>query len=385
MASFAQKLAATLTTHAWSSGGEELAVSPNNAEVHIYRASSASPQGWQRTSVLKKHDQRVSGLDWNPVPGRRQLFSCSHDRTAYVWAFDGAVGDWTPQIVVLRHDRAALAGKWSPSGDLIAVGSGSKTVCVCYFDTSNRWWTCKVIRRRHTSSVVALDWHPSGTLLATASTDGKFRVINANVNGTGQEATCQSSQFGEVLLEVDCGSTWVHDIAWSLDGSKLTACTHSCVVYVVDGLDPGDPQSFTSASSNVAMITLTTLPLKALLFISDHILLGAGFDAKVFSFTCAGAKGWRQSHAVDEQVSPDKAKGLGGHKRQSFIAKLGMFKSQVEKGQSGQAGKAAGHVIHKQPIISMRLLKESNRFSTCGLDGQVGVWNIAKLMASLPE
>lgn len=33
MASFAQKLAATLTTHAWSSGGEELAVSPNNAEV----------------------------------------------------------------------------------------------------------------------------------------------------------------------------------------------------------------------------------------------------------------------------------------------------------------------------------------------------------------
>lgn len=88
--------------------------------------------------------------------------------------------------------------------------------------------------------------------------------------GTGQEATCQSSQFGEVLLEVDCGSTWVHDIAWSLDGSKLAACTHSCVVYVVDGLDPGDPQSFTSASSNVAMITLTTLPLKALLFISDQ-------------------------------------------------------------------------------------------------------------------
>lgn len=57
----------------------------------------------------------------------------------------------------------------------------------------------------------------------------------------------------------------------------------------------------------------------------------------------------------------------------------------MSQGQSGQAGKAAGHVIHKQPIISMRLLKESNRFSTCGLDGQVGVWNIAKLMASLPE
>mmetsp|Transcript_24169 Transcript_24169/g.43032 ORF Transcript_24169/g.43032 Transcript_24169/m.43032 type:complete len:389 (-) Transcript_24169:1164-2330(-) len=386
MASFAQNLAATLTSHAWSPESDQLAVCPSSTKILIYTASPLSPKGWKRTATLQKHEQLVSGLDWSPVSGQRRLFSCSYDRTAHVWTFQDASQEWTPKIVLLRHDRAALTGKWSPSGNLIAVGSGSKTVCVCYYDTSNDWWACKVIRRRHESSVVALAWHPDSPLLATASTDGKFRVFNANIGETdsaGQAPTCLSDKFGERLLEVDCNSSWVHDVAWSLNGSKLAACSHNCTVFVVDGLDVNVPESFTQAASDVATVTLTTLPLKSILFVSESILVGAGFDAKVFTFTCEGPKQWAQHETVDEKVSPDKVKGYQGYKRQSFVAKLGMFKSQVETGESGKKERLNEHIVHKQPIFGMKLLSSSGRFSTCGLDGQIGLWNIQKMIASL--
>lgn len=39
----------------------ELALSPNNHEVHIYHQSGGK---WNKTSVLSEHVQRVNGIDW---------------------------------------------------------------------------------------------------------------------------------------------------------------------------------------------------------------------------------------------------------------------------------------------------------------------------------
>jgi hypothetical protein len=93
---------------------------------------------------------------------------------------------------------------------------------------------------------------------------------NAETDSAGQAPTCLSDKFGERLLEVDCNSSWVHDVAWSLNGSKLAACSHNCTVFVVDGLDVNVPESFTQAASDVATVTLTTLPLKSILFVSER-------------------------------------------------------------------------------------------------------------------
>lgn len=39
----------------------ELAMSPNNHEVHIYRHSGGR---WEKADTLTEHVQRVTGIDW---------------------------------------------------------------------------------------------------------------------------------------------------------------------------------------------------------------------------------------------------------------------------------------------------------------------------------
>jgi actin related protein 2/3 complex, subunit 1A/1B len=94
--------------------------------------------------------------------------TCSHDRAAFVWERSGET--WSPQVVVLQHQRGALDVKWAPDGRKFAVASGSKKAMVCFFDASNNWWVSKDLRK-HKSTVLTCAWHPSGRVLATVSTD----------------------------------------------------------------------------------------------------------------------------------------------------------------------------------------------------------------------
>lgn len=98
-------------------------------------------------------------MDWHGPSGR--LVTVSHDRNAFVWAYDptatsptaaggaggagagaggsappdsarsvgasggggGGVGAWKPTVVILRINRAALDVKWAPDGRKFAVAS----------------------------------------------------------------------------------------------------------------------------------------------------------------------------------------------------------------------------------------------------------------------
>lgn len=45
----------------------EIAISPNSAEVHIYKKASSD---WVLADVLKQHDLRVTGIDWGSKTNR---------------------------------------------------------------------------------------------------------------------------------------------------------------------------------------------------------------------------------------------------------------------------------------------------------------------------
>jgi len=50
-----------LACHAWSAGCRQLAVCPNSSEIHVYEATPADePARWERTAVLREHDQVCS-------------------------------------------------------------------------------------------------------------------------------------------------------------------------------------------------------------------------------------------------------------------------------------------------------------------------------------
>jgi membrane protease subunit (stomatin/prohibitin family) len=51
-----------------------------------------------------------------------------------------------------------------------------------------------------------------------------------------QYPALRASQFGQVLVEVDAGGSWVHSVAWSPSGSALAFCSHDACVRFLQGL-----------------------------------------------------------------------------------------------------------------------------------------------------
>lgn len=153
----------------------EIAISPNNHEVHIYERSSGD---WKLLDTLNQHDLRVMGIDWAPKTNR--IVTCAVDRNAYVWT-QGEDNKWKPTLVLLRINRAATCVKWSPEENKFAVGSGARLISVCYFESENDWWVSKHIKKPIRSTVTTIDWHPNNVLLVAGSADFKVRVFSAYI------------------------------------------------------------------------------------------------------------------------------------------------------------------------------------------------------------
>ena len=163
-----QFLLEPVTYHAWNRDRTQIALSPNNHEVHIYEKNGSQ---WVKAHELKEHNGHITGIDWAPKSDR--VVTCGADRNAYVWSQKDGV--WKPTLVILRINHAATSVKWSPLENKFAVGSGARLISVCYFESENDWWVSKHIKKPIRSTVLSLDWHPNNVLLAAGSCDFKCR------------------------------------------------------------------------------------------------------------------------------------------------------------------------------------------------------------------
>ena len=77
----------------------------------------------------------MTGLDW--APQSNQIVSCGADRNAFVWKCEN--GQWKPELVLIRINRAAICVKWSPKENKFACGTGSRLITVCHYDDENNW------------------------------------------------------------------------------------------------------------------------------------------------------------------------------------------------------------------------------------------------------
>lgn len=361
------QFAKCITCHAWSPDHSMVALCPNSDEVHIYRKSQDK---WERVHVLQKHDQIVSGIDWSARSNR--IVTVSHDRNSYVWNQEAA--EWVPTLVILRLNRAALCVQWSPRENKFAVGSGAKTVCICYYEQENNWWVSKLIRKRHNSSVTGVAWHPNNILLATTSTDGKCRVFSTFIKGvdTRDSRTGSSSdaKFGEQIVQLDLSFSWAFGVKWSPSGNTLAYVGHNSMIYFVDDVGPSP------LAQNVAF---RDLPLRDVLFVSERMVIGVGFDCSPMVFAADGSGIWSFIRFLGERKTSSSSARYGSQFSEAFGKLYGQSKQGVGNDAIEPSRTRGG--IHENCINAIAPLTEDGdskvtRFSTSGLDGKIVLWDL---------
>ncbi|KAH0883453.1 LOW QUALITY PROTEIN: hypothetical protein HID58_059549, partial [Brassica napus] len=365
----------SITCHAWSPDLSMVALCPNNNEVHIYKSSQDQ---WERLHVLEKHDQIVSGIDWSSKSNK--IVTVSHDRNSYVWSLEG--GEWVPTLVILRLNRAALCVQWSPKENKFAVGSGAKTVCICYYEQENNWWVSKLIRKRHESSVTSVAWHPNNILLATTSTDGKCRVFSTFIKGVDTKdpkaGSPAESKFGEQqILQLDLSYSWTFGVKWSPSGNTLAYVGHSSMIYFVDDVGP---------SPLAQSVAFRDLPLRDVLFISEKMVIGVGYDSNPMVFAADDTGIWSFIRYIGEKKAESSGASYSSQFSEAFTKFYGQSKATTAN-EASESSKSRGGV-HDNCINAIVSLSKAGspkvmRFSTSGLDGKIAIWDLENMEEEL--
>jgi len=378
-------VARNISCHSWNADGTQLAVSPNSNEIWIFSTDGQEDASqWDKVAVLKQHDSFVSGIDW--CHETNLIVSCGHDRNAYVWKNDG--GEWKPELVILRINRAANGVKWSPNGQKFAVTSSAKQVPVCHYEEGNKWWVSKMIKK-HKSTVLSLDWHPNNRFLVTGGCDFKCRVFSSfipDVDTTDDEASFaahfpEQFKFGAVLAEFDMAKGWIEAVAWQPSGWGLSFAGHDSSLHFVDITNATDKQK-----PVVQSITYDKLPFRDIGFLNDQALIAVGHDCQPILFVHDGEQ-WVFEKALDE--SKKKAATGGPKKASAFGSAMAMFGNQADKGVS--IGKTGGVAVltntnlttrHQNQITQLRI-RDPGTFTTSGVDGRVLFWHLNDLEVDL--
>jgi actin related protein 2/3 complex subunit 1A/1B len=346
-----------ITCHAWNKDRTQLAASASDHKVHVFEVQG--DKSWKEIHVLTEHDLPVTGIDW--APNTNRLVTCSQDKNAFVWTFTNGV--WKPELVVLRSNRAATSVKWSPLENKFAVSTGAKMVSVCFYERENDWWVSKQIKKPIQSTVMALHWHPGNALLAVGSCDFKARVFSAYVKEVDEKPAPNpwgsKMPFGVLLAEYKA-SGWIHAVAFSPSGCRLAWVAHDSSIAVVDKNEDW-PAPFVQRTP--------FLPFTTLQWVSEDSVVAAGHDCSPMLYNVKD----KQLRLVAKLDVPPENKSAGVS---SAFQKFRNFDRNASESTTGLQLKT----IHQNAIT--QLLPYTGRqenvtkFTTCGIDGQVVLWDL---------
>jgi len=368
-----------ITCHAWNKDRTQIAISPNSAEVHIYKKSV---NDFVLIDVLKQHDLRVTGIDWGTKTNR--IVTCAADRNAYVWTQEGPDQKWKPTLVLLRINRAATCVKWSPLENKFAVGSGARLISVCYFEKENDWWVSKHIKKPIRSTVTAIDWHPNNVLLATGSADFKVRIFSAYIKEIEEkpQPTVWGSKMplGQLMHEVPnnsvgCGG-WVHSICFSHDGSRLAWVGHDASISIAQGNGNGQAVSLCS-------VRTAFLPFLSVVWISPDSIVTAGHTLTPMMYTLSQKSDGLRLEFNGKLENSDQKKEQGG------MSAMKRFQSLDRHARIVTEDDNELNSLHQNSITALQIhtgSKENGlKLSSSSIDGQIILWDLKTLVRQMRQ
>jgi WD40 repeat protein len=269
--------------------------------------------------------------------------------------------------------KGATACNWSGNGLKAYFGSAGGNVVVGTYDDTNDWWHCKAIDR-HASTVTGLAPHPSvHTVLATAGHDSTIFLLSTLTRAVDGKPA-DAPKFGTVLAEIPLNA-WIHDLTWNTAGTTLAAATHDSRVTVITF-----PSSTLYTEPVLQVISLRSLPLRTLAFVSPSQLVGAGFDFMAVHFSTNAKGNWVLSGKWVAETA----------KRVNTEAELAREKFQNQASTGQAAAVELPTTRHKNVITKICVLKSSeelipltsthNVFATGSMDGRVEYWDMKSMV-----
>merc|ERR1711934_316260 len=354
-----------ISAHAWNADMTQLAIAPNNNELHILEVEGGALT--EKHVYEKEHTQTITAIDW--APRSNHIVSCSQDRTASVWTMTEGV--WKPKMVVLKSfDRAATSVRWSPCETRFAVGSGAKQLQICAYEEENDWWIGKPVREGIDSTVFDVAFHPSSLLIAAGGCDKKICVYSVIIKALDSKAAAKEifgdgrpPKFGECLASIDVGA-WVNAVCFSPSGTTLAAATHDSKAHFLQ-LNYGTGVEVVTATN----IRLKGLPINKLAFLDEGVCVGVGWDMVPLKLTGAG-EAWTCEGSMDSTKKKGSSKKSAAEEWANRADRAGQAKHEHS-------------TTHENTISSIFVKPGSNTdFTTAGLDGRVVFWNASSLEGS---
>jgi actin related protein 2/3 complex subunit 1A/1B len=341
---------APISCHCWSPDGSQVALCPNTSELQIYKVTGKT---FELQYTLSEHTQLVSSVDWN---ANGQIVTCSHDRNAYVWKLDG--NTWKKEIVVLRLDRAATYVRWSPDGVKFVVATGSSKLRICAFNPDQNWWQSFTISHDKPTALTA-DFLPDNVHVVCAGTDRHCRYATIDEDQAKVTKDSKGKKKKNFILKEYSSQGWTNASAVSPSGAWIAFTSHDSYIRFVKSEELEDSKAPTRS------LNINGLPLLALAFLSDTVLVGGGFDCQPRLFSLTGDN-WEDLGLIDiPEIRDAPAAGAGGGGLASRAAAFGG--KQVTKTET----------IHSNVILGIRVTGKT--FSTCANDGRLGIWPFAKI------